>query len=71
MSPKFQTTKIPDQQADNIAERKQAEALSQAFAVVGRLIGENWIEVNFTDNDWHVTLQLQVQTVAEVLYAYQ
>lgn len=71
MSTKFQTTKKPDELPNNMGERMQAEALSVAFAVVGKLIGEGWIEVNFEAEDWHVGLRVQVQCVAEVLYDYQ
>lgn len=71
MSAKFQTTKTPEERTDNMGERMQAEALSIAFAVIGKLIGEGWIDVEFDKEDWQVLLRLQAQTVAEVLYDYQ
>lgn len=71
MLAKFVSTKTPPELPDNFRERREAEALSIAFAVVGKMIGEGWINVDFTEQGWPVELRLQVQTVAEVLYDYQ
>lgn len=71
MSAKYQTTKIPEELPNNMGERQEAQTLSIAFAVIGKLIGEGFIHVEFNKDDWEVLLRLQVQTVAEVLYDYQ
>ena len=71
MSLKFQTTQSPEEQPGNMGERMQAQALAVAFAVLGKMIGEGWIHVNFEEQDWQVELRLQAQTIAEVLYDYE
>jgi hypothetical protein len=71
MSAKFQTTQSPELKTDNLGERMQAEALCHAFAVVGKMIGEGWVNVDFREDGWSVNLRTIVQTVAEVLYDYR
>jgi hypothetical protein len=68
---KFSTTKSPDQLPNNIGERMQAECLSKAFAIVGKLIAEGYLDVDFQDETWPLDLRIQTQCVAEVLYDYQ
>lgn len=69
MPPKFDSTKVPEDA--KTGQKMQADALAQACAVVGKMIGEHYIDVDFTQENWHEVLRLQLETVAEVLYDYQ
>jgi membrane protein implicated in regulation of membrane protease activity len=71
MSPNFVTTKSPEKTPNNLHDRLRAEALSKAFAIVGKMIAEGWINVDFDDETWPLDLRAQTQAVAEVLYDYQ
>lgn len=69
MTSKFQSTQFTPEATTN--EKTEARSLRVAFAVVGSLIAENWLNVDFQDSEWADDLRTKVQTVAETLAEYQ
>lgn len=53
--------------ADYFASR----ALALAFAVVGRLIAEDVIEVDLSEPEWELRFMRTVQAVADVIRTYE
>lgn len=69
MSPKFESTNVIE--AATPDQKREAESLRLAFAVIGTMIAENWLEVDFQDTDWHGDLKNKVTVIAEVLHEFK
>jgi hypothetical protein len=66
MSQQFNTTNPKAVEADYY----EAKALSLAFAIVGRLIAEGFIQVDLGDKDWHVQYKHEVRAVADTVHEF-
>lgn len=66
MSQEFNTTNVRSVDADYY----HAKALALAMAVIGRLIAEGIIEVNFSKPDWHTDFKNQVVAAADVIHEF-
>jgi hypothetical protein len=66
MSEQFNTTnpKSPD------ADYYESKALSLAFAIVGRLVAEGFIQVDLGDKDWHAQFKHEVRAVADTVHEF-
>lgn len=69
MLPKFQSTSVRENAP--YGEKSEARSLRLAFAVVGKMIAEDWIQVDFNRDDWNDELRNKVVCVAEVLNDFQ
>ena len=66
MSQQFVTTNVQSENADHY----EAKALALAFAVVGRLVAEGFIQVDLSDPDWPLEFKHQVRAVAGTVHEF-
>lgn len=66
MSQQFLTTNRSSVDADYY----EAKALALAFAVVGRLVAEGFLQVDFTQEDWQLDYRHKVQAVAAEVHSF-
>lgn len=66
MSQQFVTTNANTPEGDYY----ESKALSLAFAIVGRLVAEGFIQVDLGDKDWHVQFKHEVRAVADTVHEF-
>ena len=50
---------------------QESECLRLAFAILGQLIADRAIEVDFNCLDWEASLKIQAEIIAETIYNYR
>lgn len=67
-SPRFITT---DRNDIHNGDYFESRALALAFAIVGRLIAEEFLKVDFSQPEWETTFKHTVQAAADVIHQYE
>lgn len=65
MFQKFSSTHVFDGQDGR--EKQNARALRLAFGIAGQLVAGGWIQVDFSQDDWHEKFALAVEEIADVV----
>jgi len=69
MERKYTSTRLTDEMPTHLRER--ARSFRLAFAVIGELIADGFIEIDFARENWAEMFELAVIDVAEQLNSFE